>query len=88
MMISIEPSHGCYLLTNDQDSRDILIQTDFDFPGVARTFGWSPCHSGTDGTVDCPSCKRTASQLISEAAEYLDNNPDPVEDPGYFNQED
>ncbi|KKL91509.1 hypothetical protein LCGC14_1893990 [marine sediment metagenome] len=26
------------------DGRTILIQTDWDYPGVAGTFGWSPAH--------------------------------------------
>ena len=72
-----------YLLAAD-DRRDILIQTDWDYPGVASTFGWVPCECGeTDGTVDCPH--KTASQMISEAAEYLDEHiGNTVEDPGYF----
>jgi hypothetical protein len=74
---------GTYLLVAD-DGEDILIQTDWDFPGVASTFGWRPCHCGTtDGTVDCPH--KTASAMIAEAAEYLDDHVgESVEDPGYF----
>jgi hypothetical protein len=30
-------------------------------------------HSGTDGTVNCPDCKLTATQFIAAAAEYLDS---------------
>jgi len=30
---------GTYLISA-ADGRDILVQTDWDFPGLARTFGW------------------------------------------------
>jgi len=81
-------------IVNDTDSRTVCIQTDWDFPGVADTFGWSTrdvqsgqgeCdHSETDGTVDC-SCGVTASDFISAAAEWLDGNDGAtVDDPGYF----
>ena len=70
----------------DEMPEDILIQTDFDFPGTASTFGWSPCHRSTDGTVNCPDCGKTATEMISEAAEFLDKNIGAVaDDPGYFN---
>ena len=32
---------GSYLLVGD-DGQNRLIQTDWDFPGIASTFGWSP----------------------------------------------
>jgi hypothetical protein len=72
-----------YLLAAD-DGEEILIQADWDFPGVANTFGWSPCHCGTiAGTVDCPH--KTASAMISDAAEYLDDHVgESVADPGYI----
>jgi hypothetical protein len=74
--------YGTYLLVAD-DGEEILIQTDWDFPGVAIAFGWRPCHCGTDGTVDCPH--KTASTMIAEATEYLDDHVGvSVEDPGYF----
>ena len=84
MTVTLEAGDfGTYLLLAD-DGRDILIQTDWDYPGVASTFGWCPCDCGeTDGTVDCPH--RTASAMISEAGEYLDDHiGDTVDDPGYF----
>ena len=84
MSITLEAGDfGTYLLLAD-DGCDILIQTDWDYPGVASTFGWCPCDCGeTDGTVDCPH--RTASDMISEAGEYLDDHiGDTVDDPGYF----
>ena len=91
MRITVEPERfGCYLITAE-DGQDILIQTDWDFPGTARTFGWAPkpgpdgCqHRGTDGTITCPDCGRTAGSFIAEARDYLDAGPDDVEDPGYF----
>jgi hypothetical protein len=66
------------------DGRTVLIQSDWDYPGVASTFGWQPCPCGaTDGTVDCRH--KTASDMIAEASEYLDDNiGGTVEDPGYF----
>ncbi len=78
------------------EKNTILIQSDWDFPGVARTFGWDmtkeqilteACdHSGTDGTVPCPDCGISVSQMIEAAQEYLDTVLDEkeVEDPGYF----
>ena len=43
-----------------KDGKDTFIQTDYDYPALARDFGWNmqgrgKCrHNGTDGTVDCP----------------------------------
>ena len=72
-----------YRLVNDDD-REILIQTDWDYPGVASNLGWSPCHDGTDGTIDCP-CGNTAMDLIASAQEFLnDHIGESFEDPGYF----
>ena len=90
-MISLESAQfGNYLIVDNDTGKDILIQTDWDYPGIASTFGWSPCdecvlscEGGTDGTVDCKA--RNASEMISEAASYLDDHiGDSVEDPGYF----
>lgn len=63
---------------------NILIQTDWEYPATASTFGWIPCSCGqTDGTVNCKH--KTASEMISEAGEYLDEHiGDVVDDPGYF----
>jgi len=85
MLITLESGdHGTYLLVAD-DGQELLIQSDWDYPGIASTFGWQPCHCGlTDGTVSC--AHRTASEMISEAAEFLDEHlGESVEDPGYFN---
>ena len=75
---------GTYRLV-DESGNDILIHSDWDLPAVASHLGFSPCFCGeTDGTVDCEH--KTATQMISEAAEYLDSCiGDAFEDPGYFN---
>ena len=72
------------------NGQSILVQTDWDYPGVASTFGWSiqdvqaqgtryyglaPCdHSGTDGTVDCPDCGLKAITFINAAGNWLREN--------------
>lgn len=75
----------------------ILIQTDWEHPSIASTFGWSirdvQCntrcdHRHTDGTVDCPDCGLSAGEFISAAAEWLDDNiGETADDPGYFQGE-
>jgi hypothetical protein len=93
----------CYLICRvtgepgnyDWDTRDesntVLIQTDWDYPGIASTFGFVPCEScggQADGTVDC--IHKTAAYMIQEAARFLDDlcetadNRRFVDDPGYF----
>lgn len=84
-MIRLESSDfGDYLIIDEETKRDILIQVDYDYPGIASTFGWSPCACGlTDGTVNCEH--KTASEMIQEAQEFLDDNYGKVvNDPGYF----
>lgn len=70
-----------------EDGRTVLIQTDWDYPSVASTFGWCACECGeTDGTVKCPH--RTVDEMIQGAREYLDEHiGDTAEDPGYFEEE-
>ena len=79
---------------------DLIVQTDWEYPSVARTFGWDMresqvmnahyygqvCeHSSTDGTVKCAECGLTPSTFIADAASYLDEHiGDTAEDPGYF----
>jgi hypothetical protein len=78
---------GTYEIIDNDSGESLLIQTDWDFPGVASTFGWVPCRRcrTTDGTVDC--AHKTATQMIHEAADFLDRHVDKqVEDPGYFEQ--
>lgn len=79
-----------FLIVNEETQKDILVQTDWDYPGVASSFGYSPCKDckeeckgATDGTVNCKL--RTASDMISEASEFLtDNVGESADDPGYF----
>ena len=74
----------------DWDTRDdentVLVQTDWDHPGVASAFGFTPCDCGeTDGTVDC--AHKSASDMMEAARGYLHDCVDDgrvVVDPGYF----
>jgi hypothetical protein len=77
------------------EPRTLLIQTDWDYPGVAQSFGWSlrdvqkdggDCdHEATDGTVPCKQCGLTQTDFISAAYDWLcDNDGATAEDPGYF----
>ena len=79
----LEADCGTFLL-RAKDGRDILVQTDWDFPGVAQTFGWSPCRCGaTDGTVDCDH--KTADDMIADARDFLHERAgSSTNDPGYF----
>ena len=72
---------GCIKLCCRALNSDELIQTDWAWPATAARFGWSKrkqgerCqHHGTDGTVDCPNCGRTAGSFIRAAREFIDNN--------------
>ena len=83
-----EPSF-CFIIRRvsrikEEREQSVLIQTDWDYPGTASTFGWSVgCDCSTDGTVDC--LHKTASEHMASAYEYLcDNIGKVVEDPGYF----
>lgn len=92
-MIALENGpHGTYIIRND-DGRDLLVQVDYDFCGIASTFGWmklisEACeHVHTDGTVDCRDCSLKVSDFIASAREFLDEHiGDQVEDPGYFTE--
>lgn len=47
-----------------------LIQSDWDFPGVASSTGFVPCDCGaTDGTVDC--AHKLAGDMIGAAYDWL-----------------
>lgn len=50
------------------DGRDILVQTDYDYPGLALAFGWS----GDDTDIEA------AQEFLD------DNIGATVEDPGFF----
>ena len=84
MKITLERGDYDSFLLVAADGRDLLIQSDWDFPGTASTFGWVPCPCGaTDGTVDC--AHRTRSDMIVEARAFLTEHlGKAVEDPGYF----
>lgn len=59
MQITLEanPSDApCCVKVVADDGRDILIQTDWDFPSVASVFGWS-----TSEVQKCPECGHIAT---------------------------
>lgn len=84
MQIKLERNVAGTFLIVAEDGRDILIQSDWDFPGTASTFGWEACPCGrTDGTVDC--AHRTRSEMMAEAWDFLTAHiGTTVPDPGYF----
>lgn len=58
----------------DAETGDSLhfVHSDWDYAGLASTLGWRPCPCGrTDGTVDCPKCGLTVSEMLSEAFDFL-----------------
>lgn len=84
----------------DDPAGSMLVQVDWDYPGIAGAFGWSvstveestahgyslPCeHRGTDGTIACPDCGTPAGAFIESAADWLDSHDGATaDDPGYF----
>jgi hypothetical protein len=72
-MLTLEYSNFNYFMLVSDNGKSTLIQTDWDYPGIAKMFGWVPCEkcNETDGTIDCKH--KTASQMIYEASEYLDS---------------
>ena len=85
-MITLEAGQfGWDFIIRKDDNQSVLIQTDWDYPSVAQSFGWSGlCRCGfSDGTIDCVDA--TASQHIAAARAWLDANIGATaEDPGYF----
>lgn len=87
-------SHGFVEAKGREEDVTIYIQTDWDYPPVARTFGWQAprgpggCeHDGTDGTINCPDCGMKVGRFIDSARRFLDkiaHDNVVVEDPGYF----
>lgn len=75
---------GLYYELTNSDGREVIVQTDWDYPGTASTFGYVPCECGeTDGTVDCEH--KTATEMITAAADWLDDHDgEDAPDPGYF----
>lgn len=63
----IVPDGGHY---KDDDTR--LIDSDWDWPGLASSMGWQPCHERTDGTVDCPVCGKSAADLMADAYDFIE----------------
>ena len=73
-------SNLCFELVDDVTGVSLeFIQSDWEYPHLARMFGWSPCECrATDGTVDCDH--KTASEMISEAYDHLSNSDGEVID--------
>lgn len=65
---------------------DMVIQTDWDYPGLASSMGWRACEcGGTDGTVDCEKCGRVADRMMAEAYDWIRAHMnEKFDDPGYF----
>lgn len=87
MAIYLEHGDFNYFILRDSITGcTLLFQTDWEYPSLATAFGWQPCHRSTDGTIDCPECGKTASEMIAEATAYLDEHVGDVldYDPGYF----
>lgn len=96
-MAFIENHYGAYIVhthrsdfngcTSPDCPKSYLVQTDWEYPALAQSFGWSlqrvqkqghkrknQCeHAYTDGTVDCKDCGTTASEFISAASEFIDS---------------
>jgi hypothetical protein len=78
-----------YMIVHD-DGRDLFVQSDWEYPATAMTFGWSPCRwcrrtcrGASDGTIDC--ARRCAGAHINDAQAWLDRHIGKrVADPGYF----
>lgn len=72
--------------------RSRTVLTDYDFPGLAQSFGMVLRHKpkcedrgSTDGTIPCLVCNTPVSTFIQQARTYLDNHIGKVvDDPGYF----
>ena len=79
---------GFLIVPEDGDMYDdettTLIQSDWDYPGVAQAMGWSihdyqrdlpnfvgECEHSGDGTVTCDECGATAGEFISAAFDYI-----------------
>ena len=85
-MFAVEagPFGWAYIIYDVDSEKTILVQSDWEFPSLARSMGWIPCPCGkTDGTVDCPH--RKASEMIEDAQAWIDEHlGDVFPDPGYF----
>jgi hypothetical protein len=82
-ILLLEADCSTFLL-QAEDGQTILVQTDWDFPGVASTFGWSP-PPGTpiDPTGNFP--EDVFATLIADARDFLHERAgSTADDPGYF----
>jgi hypothetical protein len=52
---------GCPGEILSEDGRSVLVQTDWDYPGVANTFGWSP-----KSVQKCPNCNHISAAVNGE----------------------
>jgi hypothetical protein len=82
-------SMGHYLVKTLDGKHEMYVQTDYDFPGLAQTFGWNgkilPMTKLRAVNIDP---KDTTSAEIYSAIQYLDKNEGKiVEDPGYWEGE-
>ena len=63
--------------TRDENST-VLVQTDYDWPGLARNFGWT----GVDTDIEL------AGEYLDRIAANMHSNIRFIDDPGYFTEED
>jgi hypothetical protein len=82
-------NHANRRIEND-DGRSVPVNTDWDFPSVARAFGWdmsgvqvmntgyyglTRCkHHSSDGTVRCDKCGLLPGTFINAAEQWLADN--------------
>jgi hypothetical protein len=86
-MVLVKMVYGHALLKHLPTGTEYLVQTDYDHPGVAGNFGWTPrktrlrdgenharryCeHRETDYSETCPTCGTTAGEFIADATSWL-----------------
>jgi hypothetical protein len=89
-MITFESyRYGGYLITDLESEKDIYIQTDYDFPGLAESFGWNGkiLSKKILRSVNIKPDDEIGAQIYS-AIQWLDDNEGKeIEDPGYFDNE-
>ena len=73
--VQFEPDECAFLIVQDgadihDQSKTILVQEDWDWPGIAWAMGWEPCSCGRHGWHDC--CPHmTAREMITGAGEFI-----------------
>lgn len=72
-LISNPPDAPCCVKIVSEDGQDRLIQTDFDFPGIASCFGWS-----TREVQKCDQCGEISTGLTNIVVKYCRHCPDAV----------